>query len=58
MPIAGIFYPLPKHLADVNRRSDMRLAETVQTEDRLRDGQRILAATRRKHRSLTGMNGV
>ena len=41
-------YRLPKYLADVNRRIDARIAKTKEAEERIHEGRRSPASSRRK----------
>jgi hypothetical protein len=41
-------YRLPKYLGDVNRRIEAQLGEATNAASRIRDGRRLIAATRRK----------
>lgn len=41
-------YRLPKYLGDVNRRIEAQLGETTNADRRIREGRRLVAATRRK----------
>ena len=43
-----LLYRLPKYLGDVNRRIEAQLGEVTNADSRVRDGRRLIAATRRK----------